>query len=344
MFYKHWKKIALTLTAMFWASCDNTSNEAPLYGVPACDTDKCDIEEPVSSSDVAEPESSSSENPSSSAGDVSCHLGDSTISYYPPSYSADVRKRAAKEEAEDEILDKIKNILDPLDSVARSKKPQCLFDIQNSLMNFVALYGAPVHIRTEEICDDGSKHPTKEYLEFQAKMEEWEKNKPALDSECQQIYQERSKELEKELNECLSPSSEVTCTPLDSSVAYFPEDYGADVKKMWKEEAAKHDAVNKIDSIKQTLAETPTCLENLRDELDRFVALYGAPVVIDSAVESCSDGTIRPREEYAKFLKMKEEWEANLPALEEELKKVYENKLKELEARINKCLSGEAGE
>ena len=39
---------------------------------------------------------------------------------------------------------------------------------------------------------------------------------------------------------------------------------------------------------------------------------------------------------------MKEEWEANLPALEEELKKVYEDKLKELEARINKCLSGEA--
>lgn len=58
-----------------------------------------------------------------------------------------------------------------------------------------------------------------------------------------------------------------------------------------------------------------------------------------NAVESCSDGTTRPSEEYAQFLKMKEEWEANLPALEEELKKVYEDKLKELEARINKCLS-----
>lgn len=135
-----------------------------------------------------------------------------------------------------------------------------------------------------------------------------------------------------------------TCSPMDSSVAYFAQDYSADTKKMWKEEAAKHDAVDKIDSITPTLAETPLCLEQLRMELDRFVALYGAPTIINNAVESCSDGTIRPSEEYARFLKMKEEWEANEPALEEELKKVYEDKMKEIEERINKCLSGEADE
>ena len=134
-----------------------------------------------------------------------------------------------------------------------------------------------------------------------------------------------------------------TCAPMDSSVTYFAQDYSADTKKMWKEEEAKHDAVDKIDSIKQTLAETPTCLENLRMELDMFVALYGAPTIINNAVESCGDGTIRPSEEYARFLKMKEEWEANKPALEEELKKVYEDKMKEIQERINKCLSGEAG-
>ena len=134
-----------------------------------------------------------------------------------------------------------------------------------------------------------------------------------------------------------------TCSPMDSSVAYFAQDYSADTKKMWKEEEAKHDAVDKIDSITPTLAETPLCLEHLRMELDRFVALYGAPTIINNAVESCSDGTTRPSEEYARFLKMQEEWEANKPALEEELKKVYEDKMKEIEERINKCLSGEAG-
>jgi hypothetical protein len=136
-------------------------------------------------------------------------------------------------------------------------------------------------------------------------------------------------------------SIDVKCFPMDSSVSYFPNDYSADNAKFWKEEAAKHDAADKIDSIKQTLTETPTCLENLRMELDQFVALYGAPTIIRNAVEKCIDGTIRPSEEYAKFLKMQEEWEANKPALEEELKKVYEDKMKEIQERINKCLSGE---
>lgn len=136
-------------------------------------------------------------------------------------------------------------------------------------------------------------------------------------------------------------SIDVKCFPMDSSVSYFPNDYSADNAKFWKEEAAKHDAVAKIDSVKETLAETPMCLEHLRMELDQFVALYGAPTIIRNAVEKCIDGTIRPSEEYAKFLKMKEEWEANKPALDEELQKVYEDKMKEIQERINKCLNGD---
>jgi phage tail sheath protein FI len=110
---------------------------------------------------------------------------------------------------------------------------------------------------------------------------------------------------------------------------------------LWSEQAAQHDAAKRIDSIKTTLAETPMCLENLRMELERFVALYGAPIDIKNAVDSCSDGTIRPSEEYAKFLKMQEEWEANKPALDAECKKVYEDKMKEIQERINKCLNGD---
>ncbi len=48
MLYKHWKKIALTLAAMFWTSCDDSSSSGsinepepqPVYGV-ICDTDPC---------------------------------------------------------------------------------------------------------------------------------------------------------------------------------------------------------------------------------------------------------------------------------------------------------------
>ena len=224
MFYKHWKKFALALTALFWAGCDDSasSSEVVLYG---CPDDIC-APAPESSNATENPVSSSSETTKTSS---------SSEFFNPPVYG----------------------------------------------------------------------------------------DEPVFGE---------------------SSSSEVTCVPMDSSVTYFAQDYSADTKKMWKEEEAKHDAVDKIDSIKQTLAETPMCLEHLRMELDRFVALYGAPTVIMNAVESCSDGTTRPSEEYARFLKMQEEWEANKPALEEELKKVYEDKMKEIEERINKCLNGEASE
>ncbi len=226
MLYKHWKKFALALTALFWAGCDDSasSSEVVLYG---CPDDIC-APAPESSSDANDVQSSSSETTASSSSE------------------------AAKPESSSSVFEKI-----------------------------MPAYGVEV---------------------------------------------------------------DFTCVPMDSSVSYFPNDYSADNAKFWKEEAAKHDAVDKIDSIAPTLAETPVCLEHLRMELDRFVALYGAPTIINNAVESCSDGSTRPSEEYAKFLKMQEEWEANKSALEEELKKVYEDKMKEIQERINKCLSGEADE
>jgi hypothetical protein len=221
MLYKHWKKFALALTALFWAGCDDSasSSEVVLYG---CPDDIC-APAPESSSDANDVQSSSSETTASSSSE------------------------AAKPESSSSVFEKI-----------------------------MPAYGVEV---------------------------------------------------------------DFTCVPMDSSVSYFPNDYSADNAKFWKEEAAKHDAVDKIDSITPTLAETPVCLEHLRMELDRFVALYGAPTIINNAVESCSDGTTRPSEEYARFLKMQEEWEANKPALDEELQKVYEDKMKEIQERINKCLN-----
>ena len=223
MLYKHWKKFALTLTALFWASCDDSSlTDSPdLYG---CPPDACH-DEPISS-EVNDPESSSSEEAISSSSE---ETSSSSEFFYAPLYG----------------------------------------DI-------------PV----------------------------------------------------------FEDSADVVCVPTDSSVAYFAQDYSADTQKMWKEEEANRDAVGKIDSIKQTLAESPICLEHLRMQLDRFVALYGAPTIIMNAVESCEDGTIQPSEEYANFLRMKAEWEANKPALDEELQKAYEDKLKEIEQRIDMCLNG----
>lgn len=234
MFYKHWKKIALTMTALFWASCDDSSiaDSPDLYG---CPPDICN-EEPVSS-ETDKPESSSSEEAVSSS------------------------SQKAKSSSSEKIVS------------SSSEEASSSSEFMDA-----PLYGV------------------------------------------------------------------ISCVPMDSSFTYFATDYSVETQKMWKEQEANRDAVDKIDSIKQTLAESPMCLEHLRMELDRFVALYGAPTIIMNAVESCDDGTIQPSEEYAKFLKMKEEWEANKPALDKELQKAYEDKLKEIEQKIDKCLNGSSGE
>lgn len=132
--------------------------------------------------------------------------------------------------------------------------------------------------------------------------------------------------------------TEKTCVPGDSVISYYPPAYSESVARSNAEEDAKHASVSKIDSIVQSLPSVPQCLAKLRRQLDTFVALYGAPMQIHTN-EICSDGTTRPTQEYLDYLKMKEEWEANKPALEAESQKIYEDKMKEIEERINKCLA-----
>ena len=327
MFYKYWKNFALTLTALFWASCENTTTASdPLYG---CPPDVC-TEGAESSSDANTPSSSSTETSSATA---------------------------KSSDATAESSSSIKDLLSS-SSIAVVYGPMTVNCYNDSAVNDSGTVFKTI------TCDDGQK-----YLRFQGlymDLPETQKNLPkgvgivppdpknGIAVNCTVDATICIDGVKEDENGNLSPvggcypaiecpakaEESVTCTPGDSTVEYFSDEYSADIKKMWKEEAAKHDAADKIDSIKQTLTETPTCLENLREELSRFVALYGAPTIIKNAVEVCSNGSTRPREEYAKYLKMQEEWEANKPFLEKELQKVYEDKLKEIEQRINKCLNG----
>ena len=94
---------------------------------------------------------------------------------------------------------------------------------------FVALYGAPMKFHKDEVCSDGTTRPTQEYLNYLKMKEEWEKNKPALDAECQKIYEDKLKEIEQTINECLAtsnPNTDLTVCDLD---AMCPE-YGIDSK------------------------------------------------------------------------------------------------------------------
>ena len=64
MLYKHWKKILLSLTAFFWASCDNSTSADD----DSTSSSSSTIETPKSSSATAAPESSSAtEGPATSS-------------------------------------------------------------------------------------------------------------------------------------------------------------------------------------------------------------------------------------------------------------------------------------
>lgn len=147
--------------------------------------------------------------------------------------------------------------------------------------------------------------------------------------------------------------TEKTCVPGDSIVSYYPPAYSADILKMNAKQQAEMEMVDVIDSIVDPRPKAerieapldsinwsnfPQCLKRMRESLERFVALYGAPVAV-TVEEVCSDGTKQLTEGYKKYQKMMEEWEANKPALDEEINKIIEDRFKELEEQLNKCLN-----
>ena len=244
---KHWKKILLTTTAFFWAGCSgdsvtdasfhpesssseaNTPSSSSILGTSSSESvPTSSSSEQVSSSSESAPTSSSSEvasssseMASSSSGEVTCAPGDSIVSYYPPSYSADIAKMNAEERAKMTGVEKIDSTKNTL-----LTPPQCLDDLRQEIDDFVALYGAPVRFPKDSVCSDGTKRPTKEYLEYQQMKEEWEKNKPALDEECKKIYDEKLDAIQQKLNQCMSTSTSAKKIACDLE-AMCPE-YGVD--------------------------------------------------------------------------------------------------------------------
>ena len=251
---KHWKRLLLTTTALFWASCTSENdNVFPTIGqdtppaVAPGTSSNSNIESSSentvesSSSEASAPssnsitQSSSSEaNPSSSAAEssssaeVTCAPTDSVISYYPPDYSESVAKSNAEEKANRAGVAKIDSIMKAQETI-----PQALANLRQQLSMFVALYGAPVLIHPDEVCSDGITRPTQAYLDYLKMKEEWEKNKPALDEECQKIYEDKLKEIEQSIKECLessNPSTDLTACDLKAMCPL----YGIDSKCSYK--------------------------------------------------------------------------------------------------------------
>ena len=251
---KHWKRLLLTTTALFWASCTSENdNVFPTIGqdTPHAVDPSASSDSHIESSNENAAESSSSEasapssnsitqsssseaNPSSSAAEssssaeVTCAPTDSVISYYPPDYSESVAKSNAEKKANRAGVAKIDSIMKAQETI-----PQALANLRQQLSMFVALYGAPVLIHPDEVCSDGITRPTQAYLDYLKMKEEWEKNKPALDEECQKIYEDKLKEIEQSIKECLessNPSTDLTACDLKTMCPL----YGIDSKCSYK--------------------------------------------------------------------------------------------------------------
>ena len=251
---KHWKRLLLTTTALFWASCTSENdNVFPTIGqdTPHAVDPSASSDSHIESSNENAAESSSSEasapssnsitqsssseaNPSSSvaesssSAEVTCAPTDSVISYYPPDYSESVAKSNAEKKANRAGVAKIDSIMKAQETI-----PQALANLRQQLSMFVALYGAPVLIHPDEVCSDGITRPTQAYLDYLKMKEEWEKNKPALDEECQKIYEDKLKEIEQSIKECLessNPSTDLTACDLKAMCPL----YGIDSKCSYK--------------------------------------------------------------------------------------------------------------
>lgn len=92
MFYKHFKKFALALSAFFWASCTSENATQPLYGV-VCPPEGCADSEISSSSGAAPISSSSKDARSSSESDVPSSSSFAAV-YGPMSSSSPPGNRA----------------------------------------------------------------------------------------------------------------------------------------------------------------------------------------------------------------------------------------------------------
>ncbi len=256
MFYKHWKKFALSLTAFFWASCHYEDTAQPLYG-ENCPSGSC-IEPQMEGAELLYGVPSPSEG-----------FDDPDLFKIPASSNT---KAAASSSSEVKVPNFSSAATPSSSEAVVSSSSETRISSSSSGIVSDTLYGVPM-----------------------------------------------------------------TCQPTDSVISYYPPDYSESVAKSGAEEKANRAGVAKIDSIMEAQKTIPQSLANLRQQLSMFVALYGAPVLINPN-EVCSDGITRPTQAYLDYLKMKEEWEKNKPALDEECKKIYEDKLKEIEQSIKECL------
>ncbi len=336
MFYKHWKKVSLALTAIFWASCENTTTEPPLYGVPpqyssSSETPESSAAAPSSSETTAESSSNREAVSSSSQSISSSRQAESSSSDFTqvmPAYGVPQMDCDVVAEHDSTVTcangttctEKTVIYMNP-DYVGhpclepqKEKDNDSIIQISQVCPDYGSIY---YENKTYE-CNNGYTY------------DEWFFNKR---------YNSSSSTAES------SSSAEVTCAPnlagdffsVNKTDRYTESNAQSDAKQQ-----VKFDAYSKIKTITEdsTISkEAKACLENESDSLEYlFVAAYGSPYANRLPKElKCSDGTTRLSEEYLEQQKFDEEQAKKKPQYDAKYAEVYEEEMKKFDKKIDEC-------
>ena len=338
MFYKHWKKIALALTAFFWNSCDNAptsvdSNGANFTSSSTDSQSSSSTDNNQSSSSVVAPASSSVP-----LYGVMSSIAESSSSFVQPAPAYGVVAVPCYEDGKgvktNGEVNETKLICDDgvnckEHEVLKTGEPlPCTPIDDGDLKGAVACPEYGIVFISEKTYDcDGVKYNE---AEFRTRYDRKYTTKPASSSSTEQ-----------------SSSSQVTCSLDPTSFFYYnrSEKYTERQAISNATDRAKWEGSGKIGEIIREQfkdKDVPQCLDNMLDSLESgFVALYGAPGTSMPKELKCSDGTTKPTKEYLEQQAFDEEQKKKLPQYEEKYNAVFKEETEKLDKKINDCLNSE---
>ena len=344
MFYKHWKKISLALTAFFWASCNNTTvTEPPLYGVPP------DISSSSESPESSAIESSSSETTQNLSLSSEAQSSSSELTQVMPAYGVydkvscylDDKDKGIKASTSSRgVFEYSYHCENGVNCVARDSvtgyEPEypCkeVLDENGVKLQTVCLdYGVIATTETTFSCDDGKTYSEEEFRKQYNRLYTIKNNPEESSSSTAES----------------SSSDEVTCYPSSQKRFYLnrTDRYSIDRASSAASDQAKSDFARNANSIiNDSLSESSQkCINDMLNALERnFAAAYGAPYSKSyPAEEICSDGTTRPTKEYLEQQAFDEEQAKKKPQYDAAYAESYEKVTQNLNKRVEKCLKSD---
>lgn len=332
MFYKHWKKMALALTAFFWNSCDNAPTAIDSNG-PNPSSSSTDTQS-SSSSEARIPSSSPLYGVMSSIVQSSSSNVESSSSFEQimPAYGVYNQVACYEDGKGVKTNDEVSETKLICDDGVVCKETEVIKGTQSEPcsegfggVTICPDYGIVVVSEKTYECN-GIKFNEAEFI---SRYNRKYSTKPASSSSAKQS----------------SSSAKVTCAPnldIDKFISLSRVDrYSTDKAISDASSQAKFDASRKITAIRDSLSENaPQCLKDINNDLEsNFIALYGAPYYDRVPTEEiCSDGTTRPTKEYLEQKAFDEEQEKKRPQYEEKYNEVYKEEAEKLDKKINDCL------